>query len=91
MTMIPPDTHLHIGSLLFEGIDQIEGEKLYKTVKKLVGKTRQERLRETLNAVLGLDIRDASAKSAAELADEFGVDLDSEADEDVVEPDESNG
>jgi hypothetical protein len=24
MTMIPHDTHLHIGSLLFEGVDQID-------------------------------------------------------------------
>jgi hypothetical protein len=71
----------------FEGIDQVEGENLYKAIKKLVGKARHERLRRTLNGVLGLDIRDASGRSAAELADEFGIDLDSEFDEDAGESD----
>jgi MoxR-like ATPase len=71
----------------FEGIDQVQGENLYKAVKKLVGKSRHERLRLTLNAVLGLDIRDATGKSAAELAEELGVDLD-EIDDDLVHADE---
>ena len=48
-------------------------------------------MRRTLNAVLGLDIRDASSKSAAELADELGIDLDSDPDEDLVEPNEDLG
>ena len=65
----------------FEGIDQIQGEQLYKSVKRLVGKPRHERLRRTLNAVLGLDIRDGTGKSASEIADEEGVDLESEDEE----------
>jgi MoxR-like ATPase len=71
----------------FEGIDQIQGENLYKAVKRLVGKSRHERLRLTLNAVLGLDLRDTSGKSAAEVAEELGVDL-AELDVDLIEPDE---
>jgi MoxR-like ATPase len=40
----------------FEGIDQPTGEKLYASLKPLVGTKRSERLRQTLNAVLGLEI-----------------------------------
>jgi hypothetical protein len=40
----------------FEGIEQAEGEQLYSQVRGLVGARRAERLRRTLNAVLGLQL-----------------------------------
>lgn len=42
----------------FEGIDQATGERLFKEVRSLVGEPRAERLRTTLNAVLGLELRE---------------------------------
>lgn len=40
----------------FEGIDEVEGERLYKQVRRLVGGGNAERLRRTLRAVLGLEL-----------------------------------
>jgi MoxR-like ATPase len=40
----------------FEGIDDTQGEELFATVAVLVGPVRRERLRRTLNSVLGLDL-----------------------------------
>jgi MoxR-like ATPase len=40
----------------FEGIDDVTGESLFKKVSKIVGSSQRERLRKTLNAVLGLDL-----------------------------------
>jgi MoxR-like ATPase len=40
----------------FEGIDAESGEKLFGAVSQLVGASRRERLKKTLNAVLGLSI-----------------------------------
>jgi MoxR-like ATPase len=40
----------------FEGIDEIEGERLYKQVRNLVGNSYDERLRSTLRVVLGLEL-----------------------------------
>jgi MoxR-like ATPase len=51
----------------FEGIDQAAGERLFGVVKPFVGPKREERLRRTLNDVLGVDIP-APAQSAAALA-----------------------
>jgi hypothetical protein len=39
----------------FEGIDEVQGERLFKEMRKLVGPTLTERLRATLVAVLGLE------------------------------------
>jgi MoxR-like ATPase len=50
----------------FEGIDQAAGERLWKTLKLLVGSSRSDRLRRTLNAVLGLDISVPSASDQDE-------------------------
>jgi hypothetical protein len=40
----------------FEGIEQATGEELLAELKKIVGSDQSERLRQTLNAVLGLEI-----------------------------------
>jgi MoxR-like ATPase len=40
----------------FEGIDPEAGETLYRVVSRLVGAPRRDKLRKTLNAVLGLSI-----------------------------------
>ena len=40
----------------FEGIDEPEGEMLFKKIGKLVGQKRRARLRQTFNAVLGLHL-----------------------------------
>jgi MoxR-like ATPase len=39
----------------FEGIDEVQGQRLFKEVKRLVGPTLAERLRTTLVSVLGLE------------------------------------
>jgi MoxR-like ATPase len=39
----------------FEGIDEVQGERLYREVKKLVGPANVDRLRRTLTTVLGLE------------------------------------
>jgi MoxR-like ATPase len=41
----------------FEGVDASDGENLYATVRTLVGAERKERLRNTLNSVLGLELQ----------------------------------
>jgi MoxR-like ATPase len=41
----------------FEGIDDAGGQDLFKMVGQLVGPARKNRLRTTLNAVLGLDLQ----------------------------------
>jgi hypothetical protein len=58
----------------FEGIDQSTGERLYASLKPLVGAKRSERLRQTLNAVLGLEISVPAVEA--------------EDDETALEPDE---
>ena len=40
----------------FEGIDQSTGERLFRRLRPWVGTARSDRLRTTLNSVLGLDI-----------------------------------
>jgi MoxR-like ATPase len=50
----------------FEGIDQAAGEQLWKTLRPLVERSRSERLRKTLNAVLGLDITAPPSADPAE-------------------------
>lgn len=40
----------------FEGVDQVTGERVFSTLKPLVGSQRSDTLRKTLNAVLGLEI-----------------------------------
>jgi cyclohexyl-isocyanide hydratase len=39
MTMIPHDTHLHIGSLLFEGIDQIDLTRPFEVLSRIPNAT----------------------------------------------------
>jgi cyclohexyl-isocyanide hydratase len=39
MTMIPHDTHLHIGSLLFEGVDQIDLTGLFEVLSRIPNAT----------------------------------------------------
>src|SRR5207248_1273024 len=55
----------------FEGIDQATGEQLWATLKPLVGSSNAERLRKTLNAVLGLEI--SAPRSRPDEEDEFAV------------------
>lgn len=64
------------------GSTATRGERLYRAVKRLVGHPNHERLRTTLNAVLGLELR--AETSAREYAELDGIDLDSveAADED---------
>ena len=40
----------------FEGIDEVQGEKLYRQIRQLVGSENEERLRDTLRSVLGLEL-----------------------------------
>jgi hypothetical protein len=39
MTMIPHDTHLHIGSLLFEGVDQIDLTGPFEVLSRIPNST----------------------------------------------------
>jgi MoxR-like ATPase/predicted RNA-binding protein with PUA-like domain len=55
----------------FEGIDQATGEQLWTALKPLVGGSNVERLRKTLNAVLGLEI--AASSSLRDQEDELVV------------------
>jgi hypothetical protein len=41
----------------FEGLDDASGEQLFSTLTQLVGTNRKERLRSTLNEVLGLELQ----------------------------------
>src|SRR5689334_19399050 len=41
----------------FEGLDGVAGDRLFRSVKRLVGAANHERLRGTMNAVLGLELR----------------------------------
>jgi MoxR-like ATPase len=62
----------------FEGIDEVAGERLYKEVRKLVGSTNSDRLRQTLRSVLGLDLssHDHGTTSSEEPLDTLEDDLD---------------
>jgi MoxR-like ATPase len=60
----------------FEGIDQATGEQLWAALKPLVGAPNMERLRKTLNAVLGLEISASHSRQ-------------SEEEEPVIAPDEA--
>jgi MoxR-like ATPase/predicted RNA-binding protein with PUA-like domain len=55
----------------FEGIDQATGEQLWAALKPLVGSSNAERLRKTLNAVLGLEI--SAPRSRPDEEDEFAL------------------
>lgn len=57
----------------FEGVDELEGERLYKHVRKLVGHENEERLRTTLQSVLGLELLNTSPAGSSD--DEEEVDL----------------
>lgn len=54
----------------FEGIDQAQGEQLHAELKSLLGPGHAERVRKTLNAVLGLEL--AAPASATTETDELG-------------------
>jgi MoxR-like ATPase/predicted RNA-binding protein with PUA-like domain len=58
----------------FEGIDQVTGEQVFATLRPLVGSERTDRLRRTLNTVLGLEISPPSSPQLDQ--------------EELVEPDE---
>ncbi len=64
----------------FEGIDAAAGERLFQTLSPLMGTAaRRNRLRDTLNSVLGLELQaPAPAQAVADEPD----------DEDVEQPDE---
>ena len=66
----------------FEGIDEVDGQRLYERVRKLVGQPNRERLRLTLNAVLGLSIAPPKASAEASDADE-PLDPDTDVDSEV--------
>jgi MoxR-like ATPase len=40
----------------FEGLDEVQGDKLFRDVRKLVGPAQEQRLRQTLRTVLGLEL-----------------------------------
>jgi MoxR-like ATPase len=40
----------------FEGLDEVQGENLFRDVRKLVGAAQETRLRQTLRSVLGLEL-----------------------------------
>ena len=73
----------------FEGLDSVAGDHLYRALKQLVGNANHERLRQTLNSVLGLELREQ--KSAQDYADEEGIDLSVEPadDPDTPAPDDA--
>ena len=62
----------------FEGIDQAAGEKLFRDVRRIVGAGMDDRLRRTLNSVLGLElVEPTSANGDDEVEDEdFSDELD---------------
>ena len=63
----------------FEGVDAATGERLFQTLSPLMASSaRRNRLRETLNAVLGLELQPPSEVQVVEEPD----------DEDVEQPDE---
>lgn len=57
----------------FEGVDQVTGERVFSTLRPLVGSERSERLRKTLNTVLGLEI---SAPAGTALDEEPAIEID---------------
>jgi MoxR-like ATPase len=59
----------------FEGLDEIQGLELYKTVKRIVGAANTPVLRQTLNTVLGLEISEPRDRSDEEI--EASQDLES--------------
>jgi hypothetical protein len=60
----------------FEGVDAAHGDELFSAVAKLVGTSRKERLRRTLNAVLGLELQ---PPAPAQVFDPDGQGLDDSA------------
>jgi MoxR-like ATPase len=58
----------------FEGIDEEAGELLYREVKKLVGSAKSDRLRRTLNEVLGLQITKGAKTGDGHDEEEFEPD-----------------
>jgi hypothetical protein len=62
----------------FEGIDVPTGDDLYKTLSKMMGtRQRKDRLRQTLNSVLGLELLSPSIKPEDELlSDDTATDFD---------------
>jgi hypothetical protein len=63
----------------FEGIDGLAGSHLFRAVRRLVGRRNHERLRLTLNSVLGLELR--AERSAQDYAEEESIDLESDEDD----------
>jgi hypothetical protein len=53
----------------FEGVDDATGEDLFETVGRLVGNSRKERLRKTLNAVLGLELQRPARGAATQVVE----------------------
>jgi hypothetical protein len=63
----------------FEGIDEVAGEHLYRRVRKLAGTANDQRLRTTLQSVLGLELATATSSAPTDDPDVFdeqeGLDL----------------
>lgn len=60
----------------FEGIDVPTGDKLFSVMSKMMGSAeRKDRLRQTLNSVLGLELLSSTAKSHDELSSDDTIDL----------------
>jgi hypothetical protein len=57
----------------FEGVDEIEGDRMFKEVRQIVGTSNAERLRRTLEAVLGLDLTDSSKQLSADETEQTSV------------------
>jgi hypothetical protein len=58
----------------FEGIDAATGERLFQTLSPLMGSaTRRNRLRDTLNAVLGLELQPPPRLEVVEEPDDEDV------------------
>jgi MoxR-like ATPase len=56
----------------FEGIEPVIGEELYRLTRKIVGSSNADRLRNTLNSVLGLQLDAPQARSDDPDASEMG-------------------
>ena len=61
----------------FEGIDVATGDELFKMMSKMMGsRERRDRLRHTLNSVLGLELLSSPAIPSGEMSSDDTVDFD---------------
>jgi hypothetical protein len=57
----------------FEGIDEVDGERLYKNVRRVVGSQYDQRLQTTLRSVLGLELLVRQSAKSDEAQEDEGA------------------